>query len=395
MDSKATSYFATKDAIAGSAAYESVLARVVSRTRELLPLAGVRNTRIGEPDGGKRWVWCMGYDWVMGFLSGQLWLCSQLSADPAFAGAARARRPQFQWVLDHRKAQDHDIGFVFSLHSVAEWKMTGSERAREMGLAAARILLSRFREDGCYLQAWTPVGPHDRTQARFANGRMIADTMQNLALLHWAFDETGRADFREVAEAHAATSARHLVREDGTSFHTFTFDPVTGEPLRGQTHQGYADDSCWARGQAWLIHGFAQCHKATGNPEWLNVARKLASRAEALMGHSAVPVWDYALPADGSHPVDSSAGAVMAAGLFLMADLTEGAEAAHWRDFGRRCLEGLLAACDLTGDPEAQGLLAHGAAFVNAGRSDTMLPYGDYYFVEALMRAQGHTEFFW
>ena len=71
MDSKATSYFATKDAIAGSAAYESVLARVVSRTRELLPLAGVRNTRIGEPDGGKRWVWCMGYDWVMGFLSGQ------------------------------------------------------------------------------------------------------------------------------------------------------------------------------------------------------------------------------------------------------------------------------------------------------------------------------------
>lgn len=394
MDTKKTDYFASERFVLGDDAFCHALDRCVERTRKLLPRAGLRNPRIGAPDGN-RWLWCHGYDWVMGFFSGQLWLSHQLSGDPVFSGAARARRSQFRWVLDNRRAQDHDIGFLFSLHAVADWKTTGCQEARNMGLAAAQILLSRFREEGGYLQAWSPDGPHDRAQARFANGRMIADTMQNLALLHWAYAETGRADFREVAEAHAATSARHLVRADGTSFHTFTFDPSTGEPLKGETHQGYADDSCWARGQAWLLHGFAQCNKATGNPEWLKVARALATRAEALMGESAVPVWDFALPADGTHPVDSSAGAVMAAGLFLLADATEGKEADHWRAFGRRCLKGLIETCDLTDDPEAQGLLAHGAAFVNSGRSDTMLPYGDYYFMEALMRAQGHSEFFW
>lgn len=395
MDSKRTSYFTAEQDRTGHDGFGATLDLCVQRQKRLLPIAGLRNPRIGTQDGTNRWLWCSGYDWVMGFFSGQLWLSYQLSGDPAFSGAARARRPQFQRVLEDRRAQDHDIGFLFSLHSVADYRMTGDLRARDMALDAARILLSRFREDGEYLQSWTPVGPHDRAQARFANGRMIADTMQNLALLHWAYGETGRRDFREVADAHAATTARFLVRDDGTSFHTYLFDPATGEPIRGETHQGHADTSCWARGQAWLIHGFAQCHVATGNPVWLDTARKLADRAETLNGDAAVPIWDYALPRNGNHPVDSSAGAIMAAGLFLLASQTDGAESARWTRFAQRCLTGLIDTCDLTGDPDAEGLLSHGAAFVTAGRSDTMLPYGDYYFMEALMRAQGHTEFFW
>jgi unsaturated chondroitin disaccharide hydrolase len=264
-----------------------------------------------------------------------------------------------------------------------------------MGIEAARALVARFREDGQYIQAWNPVGPHDREQARFANGRMIADTIQNLALLHWAHRETGVSDFREVADLHEATSLRHLVRDDDTSFHTFCFDPATGEPLRGETHQGYANDSCWARGQAWLIHGFANCHRVTGSLTSLDAARRLAAKAEELMGDTAVPVWDYALPADGAHPVDSSAAAVMAAGVLMLADLVPAAEATQWRGFGHRLLDGLLAHCDLTQDAKAQGFLAHGAGHVPAGRENAMLPYGDYYFMEALMRAQGHDAFFW
>jgi unsaturated chondroitin disaccharide hydrolase len=394
MDTRHTSYFAAESRSTGHDAYQAALGRAVARTEKTLARAGVRNPKIG--DAGNGWTWCSpGYDWVMGFFSGQLWLAHQLTGNPVFAQAARARRPQFARVLENRRFQDHDIGFLFSLHAVADWRMTGDRDARSMALEAARILLSRFREEGEYIQAWTPVGPHDRTQARFAAGRMIADSMQNLALLYWAHAETGRADFHDVAEAHAATTARHLVRPDGTSFHSFVFDPATGEPLRGETHQGQADDSCWSRGQAWLIHGFAQCYAATGNSLWLETAGRLADTAERLMGETRVPVWDYALPADGTHPIDSSAGAVTAAGSLLLASHAAGAEAERRTAFGRRCLDGLLADCDLTRDPEALGLLAHGAAFVTAGRSDAMLPYGDYYFMEALMRAQGHTEFFW
>lgn len=393
MPVQKASYFARKDDPAPIVAHREALVRCLDRLHESRVIAGARNPKIGKE--GNRWSYCQGYDWVMGFYSGQLWLAYQLTGEPTLREAAQLRRSQFRAVLEDRKARDHDIGFLFSLHSVADWQMTGDETARAMALEAARALLGRFREEGGYLQAWTPVGPHDRGQARFANGRMIADTMQNLALLHWAHRETGITDFREVAMIHAETTRHHLVREDATSFHTFLFDPSTGEPLRGETHQGYADDSCWARGQAWLIHGFANCHAATGDAESLNCARAVADKAMELMGDASVPVWDFALPADGSQPVDSSAGAVMSAGMYLLADLTDGEESDKWRGHARRLLDGLLDTCDLTGTVGAEGLLAHGAAFVPAGRSDAMLPYGDYYFMEALMRSLGHRQFFW
>ena len=393
METQKSAYFESDLAVRGDSAFQSALDRCVSRLRELIPVAGLRNPKIGSTDNS--WIYCDGSDWVMGFLSGEFWLAHQLTGDPVFAQSARSRRSQFRAVLDNRKAMDHDLGFVFSLHSVAEWLATGDEVARGMAVEAARALVGRFREEGNYIQAWNPVGTHDREQARFANGRMIADTIQNLALLHWAWRETGVNDFRDVASLHEATSLQHLVRSDDTSFHTFVFDTATGEPLRGETHQGFANDSCWSRGQAWLIHGFANCYRVTGNPKSLEASQRVASKAELLLGDSAVPVWDYDLPADGEHPIDSSAAAITAAGVLMLADLVPTDKAAHWRDFGHRLLCGLLAECDLTTTPGAQGLLAHGAGHVPAGRRDTMLPYGDYYFLEALMRAQGHRDFFW
>lgn len=394
-DRQKTSYFSDdpKGFAESKPTYHAALLRCVQRLREVLPVAGLRNPKIGNHDNN--WNWCDGPDWVMGFLSGELWLAYQLTGDPTFAAAAKARRGGFRQMLDDRKASDHDLGFVFSLSSVAEWQLTSDPIARAMAIEAARSLVSRFREDGQYIQAWNPVGPHDRVQARFSNGRMIADTIQNLALLHWAHRQTGVTDFRDVADLHEATSLRHLVRGDDTTFHTFCFDPATGEPLRGETHQGYADTSCWARGQAWLIHGFANCYRVTGNAASRVAAIRLARKFEALLGANTVPVWDFALPADGSHPVDSSAAAIAAAGVFMLASLVPAREAAQWADFGCRLLDGLLAEYDLTTDPNAMGFLAHGAGHVPAGRSDAMLPYGDYYFMEALMRAQGHTAFFW
>lgn len=394
-DTQKTSYFSgqTDGGRDGKPTYEAALLRCVQRLRDVLPKAGLRNPKIGRADN--TWIWCDGPDWVMGFLSGQLWLAHQLTGDTTFSAAAQARRGAFRQMLDDRKARDHDLGFVFSLSSVAEWQMTGDQTARAMGIEAARALVARFREDGQYIQAWNPVGPHDREQARFANGRMIADTIQNLALLHWAHRETGVTDFREVADLHEATSLRYLVRADNTTFHTFCFDPATGAPLRGETHQGYADDSCWARGQAWLIHGFANCYRLTGRETALDASRRLATKFEELMGDTDVPVWDFSLPADDSHPIDSSAAAVTAAGVLMLADLVPHEEAARWREFGHRLLDGLLDNCDLTNDPLAHGLLSRGAGHVPAGRDNAMLPYGDYYFMEALMRAQGHKSFFW
>nr|WP_321464090.1 glycoside hydrolase family 88 protein [uncultured Cohaesibacter sp.] len=394
MNDVADSYFAQEQHVPREEKLEQVLLRCVDRLRQQMPIHGLRNPKIGTADN--RWIYCDGPDWVMSFLSGQYWLAYQLTGDAAFRNAVQARRPDFQTVLEHYRYRDHDLGFQFSLHSVADWQLTGDREAREMGLKAAFALLNRFRPEGNYIQAWSPTGPHDRAKAAFANGRMIADTMQNLGLLYWATRETGIHEYHEVAEAHAITCANTLVRSDDTSFHTFLFDPASGEPLRGETHQGYSDQSCWARGQAWLMHGFTQCYVNSGNRAHLDVARRLCAKAEALIGDATLPVWDFNLPDTAEPYIDSSAAAVMASGLLLLSrqDI-DPQEAERWHGFAIRLLNGLVDQCDLTRDPQAQGLLAHGAAHVPAGRCDAMLPYGDYYFLEALMRVQGHERFFW
>ncbi len=392
MDIAVSPYFSRRVVSRPAPGHQAALERCLDRLRNAMPTIGLRNPKIGRPD--LTWDYCDRGDWVIGFHSGQLWLAHQLTGDPVFRDAARARRPEFRYILEHRRFRDHDLGFQFSLHSVADWLATGDPEARTMALAAADGLVARFRDDGGYIQAWNP-SPTDPGRSAYVNGRMIADTMQNLALLHWAHAETGVADFRDVAERHAATSARHLVRADGTSFHTFLFDPATGAPIGGRTHQGHADDSCWARGQAWLLHGFAHVFSATGNPAHLDTARRLAETLRRLMGDDRVPVWDFSAPSDGGRIVDSAAGAVAAAGLHLLASVTDGDEAEGWRAFGDRMIDGLIETCDVTGVDGALGLLARGAAHVRAGQRDAMLPYGDYYYMEALMRSLGHTRFFW
>lgn len=371
--------------------HQSALERCVEKLRATMPIVGLRNPKIGRADN--TWEYCGPFDWVIGFHSGQLWLAYQLTGDSIFANSARARRPAFKRILDIKAAQDHDLGFQFSLSSVAEWLMTGDETARKTGLAAAAALANRFQPAGNYIQAWNAFSPKQAERSRFAAGRAIADSMINLALLNWAYTESGREDFRAVAAAHADTLAKNIIRPDFTSYHCFLFDPVTGAPLGGQTHQGFADDSCWSRGQSWLIHGYAQCYRYTGNKAWLDISGKLAAKIEELMGGRELMPWDFA-PEAPDH-VDSSAAAVTASGLYMLANLSEGGEAARWRSFGDRLVSGLLKHCDLTNDEKAQGMLSQGASHIPNGLYCNMLPYGDYYFMEALMRSLGHDSFFW
>jgi len=385
-------YFGDSSPSRAVKSHHDALMRCVAKLRAVTPVIGLRNPKIGRADN--QWDYCGPFDWVIGFQSGQLWLAAQLTGDPAFVIGAQARRQAFRNILANPTELTHDLGFQFSLSCVADWKMTGNHDARALAIEAAEALSRRFNRAGGYIKAWNPK-PDDLASATYTSGRIIADTMQNLALLYWANRETGVSAFREIADTHAQLTHRHLVRKDGSSYHTFVFDPASGEPLRGETHQGFADESCWARGQSWMIHGFAQCYLYTNNPLYRETSARLAATAEELMGDDAVPVWDYRLGAGAPRCRDSSAGAIMAAGLYILGSISEGKEKERWVAFADRLLDGLITTCDLSDDHEALGLLAHGAAHVPAGRDDSMLPYGDYYFIEALMRSLGHDQFFW
>ncbi|KOO06294.1 glycoside hydrolase family 88 protein [Vibrio hepatarius] len=367
------------------------LPTVVESIKRNIPKIGERNPKIGTENN--QWDYCGQFDWVSSFWTGELWLCYQMTADQQFKNSAKLRKRYFADMLLDPFWLDHDLGFQYSLSCVADYNLTGDEESKMMAIRAADHLIHRFRKIGGYIVAWNdthPLGPE------ITQGKSIIDSLQNTALLFWAAKVTGSSVYAHAAKTHSETLAKHIVRDDFSTYHSFNFDPVTQQPIKGETFQGYADDSCWARGQSWAVHGFAQTYLYTGEEKFLTLAKKLARYAVEQITDDGVPVWDYSLPADEIQYKDSSAGAITAAGLLLIAQCIEDAEEAkQYRDWGLYLLQGLMDTCDLTGDENALGLLAHGASFVKVGLCDNMLPYGDYYYLEALMRANGYQNFFW
>lgn len=367
------------------------LSTVVEAIKRNIPKIGERNPKIGTSE--HQWDYCDQFDWVSSFWTGELWLCYQMTADQQFKNSAKLRKQYFADMLLDPFWLDHDLGFQYSLSCVADYKLTGDEESKMMAIRAADHLIHRFRKIGGYIVAWNdthPLGPE------ITQGKSIIDSLQNTALLFWASKVTGSPVYAQAATRHSETLAQHIVRDDYSTYHSFNFHPVTQEPIKGETFQGFADDSCWARGQSWAIHGFAQTYLYTQDEKFLTLAKKLARYAVEQITDDGVPVWDYSLPSEEIQYKDSSAGAITAAGLLLISQcIQDPEEAKQYRDWGNFLLQGLMNSCDLTGDESALGLLAHGASFVKVGLCDNMLPYGDYYYLEALMRANGYQKFFW
>lgn len=365
---------------------QAVLDRSLARIRRHHQAYGERFPTIGE---GSLYQLSANDNWLTGFWSGQLWLCYAATGDEDLRAHAEALLPSFEERLDRRVHINHDLGFLFSLSARAQWQLTGDARARELALRAARTLVQRYRPAGGYIQAWGEIGDTEE------GGRMIIDTMMNLPLLFWASQQTGDSRFHEAARVHAETSQRTLLRSDGASYHTFFFDQRTGEPIRPQTHQGWTDDSLWARGQAWAIHGFATAAEWCQEERFAEAARQAAYRFLAELPADGVPTWDLRLPEDAPHYRDSSAGAIAAAGMLRVAKLAGQAQGSQYRREAQRLLDSLAVHCFET-KPQAQGLLRDGTYNANKGWGvEAYFVCGDYFFVEALLALKGKTPDFW
>jgi unsaturated chondroitin disaccharide hydrolase len=108
-----------------------------------------------------------------------------------------------------------------------------------------------------------------------------------------------------------------------------------------------------------------------------------------------VPDWDFRLPTDVASPKDSSAGAIAACGLLLLADKVASPESPIYRKTGERILQSLYNHySDWEGSEE--GLILHATSHFPQGKyMDNPLIYGDYYFVEGLAYLKGYKELFW
>ena len=325
-------------------------------------------------------------NWLASFWTGLLWLTYSQTKAESDADNAKKLLPTFEQRLDKGIRLNHDLGFIFTLSARAQWQLTNDETAHALALRGAKVLITRFRKAGQYIQAWDDVGDADE------GGRFIIDCMMNLPLLLWASHETGDARFHDVAIAHAKTSQTYLIRDNGESYHTYYLDQDTGKPIGPKTHQGYADDSFWSRGQGWAIHGFAMLAEWTGDSTFIDTAKLTADRYLEYAPLTEIVPWDLRLPADATPYPDSSADAIVAGGLLRLADLTGNN---HYRE---KAIQLIRTLCDKAFDtrPDAQGLLKHGTQHAphNYG-VDTYTIFGDYFFYEAILRLLNKAPDFW
>ncbi len=322
-------------------------------------------------------------DWTSSFWTGMLWLCWEATGDDDFRRAAEAQLPSFYRRAYERLHTDtHDLGFLYTLSCVAAWKLTGNQEARNAALAAADLLMERFLPAAGIIQAWGNLNdPANR-------GRMIVDCTMNLPLLHWASDETGKPTYRDAAISHMDRTLEHIFRDDHTTFHTFFMNPETGAPLHGTTAQGYADDSCWARGQAWAMYGLPLGYRHTHNPNLLHRAAEASGYFLEHLPADGVCFWDLIFTSDNEKR-DSSAAAIAVCGLLEHASHLPPAHPRHrlYEDAAMRMMNALIGGYVNRTREESSGLLTEAVYDMpkNVGVGESCI-WGDYFYLEALVR---------
>jgi unsaturated chondroitin disaccharide hydrolase len=323
------------------------------------------------------------HGWTTSFWPGMLWLAYEATGGDDFRRKGEWHVADFAGRVEREiDLETHDLGFLYALSCIAPWRLAGSERGFRAALGAADHLMRRYLPAAGIVQAWGDLqDPRQR-------GRTIIDSLKNMPLLFWAEAVTSDPVFGDAARRHVAQLRDHIIRPDDTTFHTFYWDPETGVPLRGATEQGHQDDSCWARGQAWGIYGFALCGRYTGDDSFLESARRCADYFLEHLPADGVVSWDLVF-ADGSGVQrDSSAAAIAACGLDELARLLpDGEGRERYRAAALEMLTSLAAGYATPADSDSDALLQRGVYDLpkSVGVDEGTL-WGDYFYLEALVR---------
>lgn len=331
-------------------------------------------------------------EWTDGFWTGLLWLAYEYTGDEKYRELADKNVASFKNRVEKDIELDHhDLGFLYSLATVSGYKLTGSEDAREVSIKAANKLISRYQEKGEFIQAWGELGSKDHY-------RFIIDCLLNIPLLYWASDETGDAKYRNIANKHFVTSCNNVIRDDASAFHTFYMDNETGKPLRGVTRQGYSDDSAWARGQAWGVYGIPLNYRYTRNESCFNLYEGMTNYFLNRLPKDNVCYWDLIFNDGDDHSKDSSAAAIAVCGMHEMnkylPEVDENKEVYKYamHNILRSLIENYMNPEIEPGKP----VLLHGVYSWHSGKGvDEGNIWGDYFFLEALIRFYKDWNLYW
>lgn len=324
------------------------------------------------------------YGWTTGFWSGMLWLAYEFTRKESYRQLGEQHIQDFAHRVENKIDLDtHDIGFLYTLACVAPWRITANAEASRAALQAAKMLMTRYLDTVGIFQAWGKLDDPER------RGSTIIDSLMNMPLLYWATEQTGDPRFAAAARRHSTQLRDHVVRPDNTTYHTFYWNAETGAPLGGRTTQGYADNSCWARGQAWAIYGFTLNYRYTRDESLLATAQHCANYFLDHLPQDYVAYWDLVFGDGSGQARDSSAAAIAVCGLQEMSCwLPEGEQRQRYENAAKMILSSLVINYAAAPESGSNALLLHSVYDMpkSVGVDEGCL-WGDYFYLEALMRS--------
>ena len=321
--------------------------------------------------------------WTNGFWGGEMWQLYKLTGNEMYKEEAIKVEDKLDENLMKIDGLDHDNGFKWLPTSVCRYKLFNNKESYNRAMLAATNMAGRYNMVGKFIRAWNNWDDVDR------RGFAIIDCMMNLPLLYWASEETTDPRFEMIARAHADTAMRAFVREDGSVNHIIIFDPETGEIVGKPGGQGYGEGSSWTRGQSWGIYGFTLSYKYTGDEKYLDTAKAIANYVLSQIPDSYLIPIDYRQP-DDIKLEDSTAAAITASGLIELSQATGDDELSDkYLDAAFKLLK-TLDEKRISWGTDTDNLLNNCAVDYHGDGHDMSIIYGDYYFIEAMMKLAGN-----
>lgn len=314
--------------------------------------------------------------WTNGFWGGLLWNLYKATNNPKFKEAAEISETRLDQAFVEFNDLHHDVGFLWHLTAVANYKITNNEVSKTRGLHAASILAGRFNINGNFLRCWN----------EDLSGWVIIDSLMNLPLLYWASEVTDDPRFKTIAIKHVETVLKDMIRPDGSSCHIAVFDPTSGEFIREEGGQGYSPESSWTRGQSWALYGLTLTYGYTKDQSYLEHAKRVANYfVSNVQNHGFIPPVDFRGESSDLRK-DTSSGLCAANGLLELAKHVDKADAKVYYDTAVAIIAKTteqFADFDLKND----GVIGGGTvAYHREIENEVPIVYSDFFYSEALLR---------
>jgi unsaturated chondroitin disaccharide hydrolase len=317
-------------------------------------------------------------DWTSGFFPGELWYLYEFSNKKIWEKEAQTFTANIE--KEKFNGTTHDMGFKIYCSFGNGYRLTHDPQYKDVIIQSAKTLSTRFNQKAGVLRSWD----HNKDKWDYP---VIIDNMLNLELLFETTKLTGDSSFYKIAVSHANTTMKNHFRPDYSSYHVVDYDTATGKVIKKTTHQGYSDESAWARGQAWGLYGYTMCYRETKDKAYLQQAEHIASFIlnNPNLPKDLVPYWDFNAPNIPNEPRDVSAAAIIASGLYELSTYSKNNKI--YKQAADKIIENLTNNYRSKIGENFGFILLHSTGTKPSNSEvDVPISYADYYYLEALLR---------